>query len=63
MSAEELPVVQEVRPQHLWDDEHPLRVADLLQHLIGQKRRDIAHGAGAKGYTSPEVDVISAKIY
>ena len=34
--AEELAVVQEVRPQHLRDDEDPLRVTDLFEHLLGQ---------------------------
>jgi hypothetical protein len=32
-------VVQKVRPQHLWDDEDPLRVADLFEYVLGQQRR------------------------
>ena len=37
--AEQLPVVQEVRPQHLRHHEHPLRVPDLLQHLFAEQGR------------------------
>jgi len=37
--AEELPVVQEVRTQHLRDDEDPLRVGHLLEHVLHQQRR------------------------
>jgi len=37
--AEQLPVVQEVRPQHLRHHEDPLRVADLLQHLLAEQDR------------------------
>ncbi len=38
-AAEELPVVQEVRPQHLGDHEDPLRVGHLLEHVLRQQRR------------------------
>ena len=36
---EELPVVQEVRPQHLASNENPLRVADHFEYILGQQRR------------------------
>jgi hypothetical protein len=37
--AEELPVVQKVRPQHLRNDEDPLRVTDPFEYVLGQQHR------------------------
>lgn len=31
-------MVEEVRPQHLWDGQHPLGVPDGLEDLVGQQR-------------------------
>jgi len=31
-------MVEEVRPQHLWDGQHPLGVPDGLEDLVGEQR-------------------------
>jgi hypothetical protein len=41
-------MVQKVRPQHLRHHEHPLRVPDLLQHLLEQRIEKAVQGCRAR---------------
>ncbi len=38
-AAQQLAMVQKVRPQHLRDHKDPLGVSHLLEHVLGQQRR------------------------
>ena len=38
-TAEQLSVVEKIRPQHLRDDKDPLGMPDLLEDLVGEQRR------------------------
>ena len=45
--AKQLAVMEEVGSQHLRDDEDPLRVTDLFEHLLGQQRRSRCPALGS----------------
>jgi hypothetical protein len=44
--AEKLAVVEEVRPEHLWDRENPHRVRNILEDFVVQERGE---GCGSLG--------------
>jgi hypothetical protein len=46
---EQRPVVEEVRPEHLREREHPLGVANLFEHLLAQEGGELGGTLGSAG--------------
>ena len=53
MSPEQLTLAEEVEPQHLRDGEHPLGVADVLDHLVRKKRSHLGAPLGSTRRAQP----------
>ncbi len=52
---QQLTLAEEVEPQHLRDGEHPLGVADVLDHLVRKKRSQLGAPLGSTRRAQPSL--------